>query len=530
MRRILVLATLFCCVLGDTLLKLDYGMFNGTNEDGLTVWRGVPFAKPPVGDLRFRAPQPPQRFSSLQQADKFGNSCIQFVNMTAPNNASEDCLSLNIWKPANAQNLPIVFWIHGGAFLLGSSAMDVYDGSRLVKQSNNSIIFVSSNYRLGALGFLASDEILKDGDLNAGLLDQRMALEWVRKYATLFGGDPTRITAMGESAGAISIGLHLVSSSPKNTKKRQRLSSRQEKAPLQRPFDRAILSSGSSTSAYNCMTYKSFQPVYNALVENVNCSNANNTLECLRKSDITVLHTAGVALAESTFPQLKYPPVAGGEYISKGCSDVLDSRQFLDVPLIVGTNTNEGTLFANNIPSNTTEEYISGLKKIIPCISNSTIQDLIKLYPEEKEIPQFDTRLSLPFGDMTFICPAYKLAKAYSTNVYKYRFNQPDGPLGARHGGDIPYMFHNVANLTASEAQLSDIMTNYYISFIRSGDPNAHTPYIKWPKFAGERIKFEAENTELEKDTSDNEICTYWNSHNYNCQPDNAKNEPKDEQ
>ncbi|KAL1918081.1 uncharacterized protein VTP21DRAFT_3347 [Calcarisporiella thermophila] len=436
--------------LGDTLLTLDYGVFNGTVENGLSVWRGVPFARPPVGKLRFRAPQPPQMSTSVQQAKEFKDSCLQFGDEgtnSAGITSSEDCLYLNIWKPTDAKNLPILFWIHGGWFIIGSSSLASYDGSHLVRYSNNNIIFVSANYRLGPLGFLASEEVRRGGDLNAGLLDQRMAMDWIRKYARAFGGDPTQLTVMGESAGAFSIGFHLLS----------------EKA-FQRPFDRAILASGASTSAYNCPSYKSLQQIYDEFVKRVGCSTAKDTLECLRKCNMTLLHDAGKAMANSS-TLFNFIPTVDGKYVKKDCSYILENCKFLAIPLIVGTTTNEGTIFTRNLPSNTWKEF-----------------------------------------------------SAYSPNLYKYRFNQARDPLGAFHTADIPYAFHNTRSMTTSQVKLADLISDYYISFVRSGDPNAHTFNFKWPKYGdGQQIVFEALNTRLEMDTSDNERCTFWNSFNFFC-------------
>ncbi|KAL1914625.1 uncharacterized protein VTP21DRAFT_8156 [Calcarisporiella thermophila] len=525
---ILILLAIFSCVLGETLLTLDYGVFNGTIENGLSVWRGVPFAEPPVGNLRFRAPRPPQPFTSVQQADKFGKSCIQFkeirVYTSGLNETSEDCLYLNIWKPENSQNLPILFWIYGGSFLGSSPSMDLYDGSRLVQHSNNSMIFVSANYRLGPLGFLSSEEVREDGDLNAGLLDQRMALEWVRRYAQAFGGDPTRVTVMGESAGAVSIGFHLFSSTSKNETQSNTdmtLESRQRTTMQtlpQLPFDRAILSSGSPTSMYHCPSYRVYQSVYNELVKRVECSNASNTLDCLRNCDISLLRDVGKAMAKSMPLIFTFVPVVDGKYIAEGCAKLMSNQKLFRIPIIVGTNTNEGTGFTHDLPSNTTEKFYAAINQMVPCASNSSLQDIARLYPEEAAIPKYETRASMVFGDMLFTCPALELAKAYTPEVYKYRFNQALGIFGATHGYDLLYTFLNTTGMSSAEVQLANTMTDYYISFVKSGDPNTNTSHIKWPTYAaGEQIIFEAENVVLEKDLSDNEKCIFWSSFNNAC-------------
>ena len=217
---------------GDPHATVAQGVLTGTTDNGVTVFRGVPFAAPPVGDLRWAPPRPPAKYSSQpREAITFGAACMQtlrsngsgqwtseFMSPEAPG-VSEDCLFLNIWTPAAltgaarpAANLPVLFWIYGGGFNEGSSSVAVYNGTELAKKG---VIVVSVNYRVGPLGFLAHPELTKESPHrssgNYGLLDQIAALQWVSRNIAAFGGDPTQVTIFGQSAGALSV-MHLMRS------------------------------------------------------------------------------------------------------------------------------------------------------------------------------------------------------------------------------------------------------------------------------------------------------------------------------
>ncbi|MET0198053.1 MAG: carboxylesterase family protein, partial [Rhodococcus fascians] len=179
-----------------------YGQVQGIVDDGVAVWKGIPYAAPPVGDLRLRAPRPPTAWSGVRDATEFGHIAPQTEHGPLPIDpgltVGEDCLTLNVWSPAGARGLPVMVWIHGGAYYLGNSAQRVYDGRTLV--TDGQVVLVTVGYRLGALGFL-DFSAFGDFDSNVGLRDQIAALEWVRDNIAGFGGDPSQVTLFGESAG-----------------------------------------------------------------------------------------------------------------------------------------------------------------------------------------------------------------------------------------------------------------------------------------------------------------------------------------
>ena len=185
--------------------KVEQGLLKGTIEDGMTIYRGVPFAAPPVGDLRWRAPQPAANWQGVRPADKFAPQCVQGIPGIT---TSEDCLYLNVWTPAKTASarIPVLVWIYGGGFSVGGTAVPTYSGEKLAQKG---VVLVSIAYRLGALGFLAHPELSAESPQhvsgNYGLLDMIAGLQWIKKNIAAFGGDPERVTIFGESAGGIAV-------------------------------------------------------------------------------------------------------------------------------------------------------------------------------------------------------------------------------------------------------------------------------------------------------------------------------------
>jgi para-nitrobenzyl esterase len=208
-----IVAIFVACANNDiSTVKVDGGKIEGTLENNIYVFKGIPFAAPPVGELRWKAPQPVQAWDGILKADKFGPSCPQVSMLPGVNqlDMSEDCLYLNIWTPAKSasEKLPVMVWIYGGGFATGSAALSLYYGDELAK---NGVILVTVNYRVGALGFLAHPELTAESpdkvSGNYGLLDQIAALKWVQNNIEAFGGDTAKVTIFGESAGAISVSM-----------------------------------------------------------------------------------------------------------------------------------------------------------------------------------------------------------------------------------------------------------------------------------------------------------------------------------
>ncbi|KAH9936513.1 sterol esterase [Fomitopsis serialis] len=442
---------------------LDYGTYQGVTSGSVTSFLGMNYAQPPVGNLRFAAPQEPEPFTGVADATTYGAACPQqdiVLPELLPKNVtittsgglvSEDCLNLNVIKPATASagdNLPVLFWIFGGAFEIGDAS--TYDGSLYVERSialGQPIIFVAPNYRVNAFGFLASQEVLDANATNLGLRDQRLALQWVNKYISQFGGDPEKVTIWGESAGAYSVAAHLVWNDG-------------DTGGL---FRAGVMESGPPISLG---TVAEGQQYYDQLVENVGCSGEADTLACLRAVDYVVLQAA-IALSPSFFSYqsltLAWEPRIDGQYILRGGMKYIQQGLYAKVPVIIGDCYDEGTLFSfANTNITTDEEFLEYVQSnYIPIASDSQIEDLGEAYPSDiSEGAPYDTgllwaltpefkRLASFQGDWLWQAPRrYFLETVSQTQdawAYLYKRGSVTVPyLGAAHATDLLEFFTSI--------------------------------------------------------------------------------------
>ncbi|KAJ0158909.1 Lipase 4, partial [Colletotrichum tanaceti] len=324
---------------------------------------GVPFAQPPVGQLRFRWPQSlDSSFEGVRDATEQGYSCMQFRGNF---NISEDCLTLNVVRPAGKfdKPLPVLVWVFGGGLYTGSIADPQYNLSGIVKVSQDMgqpIISVAMNYRLNMYGFLQTPQILAEGSSNAGLLDQRMALRWIKENIAAFGGDPERVTVWGESAGAQSLAYHLFSYDGRDDGL----------------YRAAILESGGPTGAQvQNLAY------YNAPVENltrsVGCWTAPDQLACLRGLSQADLFAGN--------PSQVWNPLVDGDFLTAFPSQLMRDNKFVRVPLLTGANSDEGVNFNPNRPKPDTEvDLFRGFSWWRSYdLSPPTIRRLFELYPDD---------------------------------------------------------------------------------------------------------------------------------------------------
>lgn len=461
---------------------------------------GIPYAQPPVGPLRFRRPQPiTSSFHSPLNAIAYGPFCkgyslhlVGFDQKSFHYPQSEDCLALNIVRPAGLgpEKLhPVMVWIHGGGFQEGGSGDLRYNMSRIVKTSvamGKPTILVSINYRLSGWGFLSGSVAQGEEALNIGLHDQRLALRWIQENIEAFGGDPAKVTVFGESAGAISIGHHLLAYGGRGDGL----------------FRAAIAESGGPFYPRPFVSPTLQDAMYNTVLNATGCSAAiGSSLDCLRNADAKALDTV--------FMNQRWMPVIDGNLIPTYSSLSLRAGNFVKVPLLIGANTNEGTAFIGS-GVNTTEEFldyvISSASNRSP--SNQTIDRLLHDYPlvpvgseSVKPSPgypygaQFGRHASFT-GDMMFIGTRRSSAEIwsnFSVPVYSYRFDtipanvRPD-VYGASHFSEVAFVFRNTFGLgydinpfdvkpswkrTAYE-EMSDLMCRMWLSFANQQTPNAH--------------------------------------------------------
>lgn len=447
-------------------VKVDGGWIQGTTTDALTVFKGIPFAAPPMGDLRWKAPQPVIAWEGIKETTKFAPAPMQAGNPAS--GKSEDCLYLNVWTPAKSgeEKLPVLVWIYGGGFSFGSTSDPVSDGSDLAKKG---VIVVSIAYRVGQLGFLANPELSAESpdhvSGNYGLLDQITGLKWVKKNIDKFGGDPSKVTIFGESAGAISVSMLCASPLAKGL------------------FRGAISESGGSFGPTRPTTYpgENMKTLKQAEADGVEYVKQHgvSSIADLRKMDAEQFVPKGWTMPGGW-------PIVDGYLIPDDQYKMYEAGNYNDINVLIGYNSDEGASFS---PGRTPEEYISGVKTRYGKFAD----ELIKAYPVGKEnVPKTarDLARDAAFGWHTWAWARLQ-SKTGKSKVYYYYFDQhPDYPedsprygYGSPHGQDVAYVFQHVNPNNKSDVALSEIMGTYWTNFAKYGTPNGED-VPKWSAFS----------------------------------------------
>jgi carboxylesterase type B len=486
----------------------------GSSALSVDTFNGIPFAQPPVGSLRLKPPQPLTAPLGIVSATGIPQACPQFFFSDATSgfpesilgvlldtplfqtvtNAGEDCLTINVMRPTgttSSSKLPVLFWIFGGGFELGSTEM--YDGAGLVADSitdGQPIVFVAVNYRVGGFGFMPGAEILADGSANLGLLDQRLGLQWVADNIATFGGDPSKVTIWGESAGSISVLDQMALYDGDITYKGQ---------PL---FRGAIMDSGSIVPADPVDCPKG-QGVYDTVVETAGCSGSASTLDCLRGLDYeTFLNAANSVPGILSYSSvaLSYLPRPDGIALTASPDVLVTAGKYAAVPFIIGDQEDEGTIFAlfqSNIT--TTAEIVTYLSTyFFHDATQAQVEALVATYPDDitdgspfgtlifnELYPQYK-RLAAILGDLVFTLTRRAfLTVANDVNpsvpfwsyLGSYDYGTPF--LGTFHGSDILQVFYGILPNYASAA-----IHTYYFSFVYNLDPNVGNDYMNWPQWS----------------------------------------------
>ncbi|KAF2274499.1 alpha/beta-hydrolase, partial [Westerdykella ornata] len=471
-----------------------YGSFKGTRiirhahhgstlDKPIDAWLGVEYAK----QSRFAPPVWPKPFNGTRDASKYGPICIQGGNQ---NIQSEDCLNLNIYRPAGipySKKLPVLVFFHGGSFVMGSGRN--FDGAGFVARSPVSLMVVTAQYRLSSLGSLPSALFEEEGLLNLGIQDQRMLLQFLQRYLSVFGGDPKRVTLSGQSAGAHAVGIHLFHHYGTDAGK-----------PL---FAQAILSSGSPTArSFPEATYPLYKRQFKEYMEYLKCPLAPNAaaLRCLRGVDVDKIRTKQSRLYGASNYKITWPfqPVSPGPLLEKRGSVSGEDGTFWKIPTMISSCTDEGSSFAPK-DLETTEDFTSFLHNVNPGLTAEDLVDLARLYPDPDEptSPYWDSpkskqfkRIVAAYGDYSYICPvqdaAVRLADA-GVPVYKARFNTPNWGKdweGVPHAADFMY-FNGSPDVQFPE--VSELYSSYWASFVATGDPNTYAApgAPKWEMYKG---------------------------------------------
>ncbi len=449
-----------------SLIQTDKGQVSGYKSGDITIFKGIPFAAPPVGELRWKAPQPAKRWTGVLKCEKFSASPMQrkpvpFMMwteefITPPENLSEDCLYLNIWTPAKtaADKLPVMVWIYGGGFSSGSAACAVYDGEEISKMG---IIFVSINYRVGVLGFMANPALSKESQFNVsgnyGLLDQIMALEWIKKNIEAFGGDPQKVTIDGQSAGSMSV-CALVAS------------------PLAKGLFRgAIAQSGGILNSHMNSTLTDAEKSGTAFMNKMKAAN----IEELRKMPAEELINAGG----------NFGPVADGYVIPSDVFAAFKNGRFNDVAMMAGWVSGDGSLMGNQ--KLTVEKYKEQAVKNY----DGNAEKYLKIFPgnTDAEIESSLKEINL----MQFAgLPAYLWAGFSKKPAYLYEFShvpvdKPGFPnYGAFHTSDVPFALHTLhlwqRPWREVDYAVEKTVSGYWVNFVKEGNPNG-TGLPEWKPF-----------------------------------------------
>ncbi|MBX5450937.1 carboxylesterase/lipase family protein [Thermogemmatispora sp.] len=473
--------------MSECIVETRYGKVQGYQQGAICVWKGIPFARPPVGARRFRPPEPPESWTGVRPTTAFSPMAPQVAEMGAsmvgaigaervvdPRPISEDCLYLNIWSPAADQGKrPVMVYIHGGAFTIGSASDPWYDGTSFAERHN--IVVVSLNYRLGILGFVYLKELAGAGSSysgNCGLLDQIAALRWVRENIAAFGGDPENVTVMGESAGAMSIAALLGMPAARGL------------------FKRAILQSG---AAGDLPTGAEATRVAQALLSKLGLDPSQ--VEALAEVPLEALLKVQPELGQEFGGVRAFSPVIDGETLPRHPLEMLAQGLARDVAVLVGTNRDEWRLFALMGGGAQINEAL--LRRLF----GDAAQQVLARYIAAREDHSPELAWIDLMGDLVFRIPAIRLAEAQvrqGAPVWMYRFDWKSpafgGALGAAHAMDIPFVFNTLdvglsrlfTGTAPSRQTLADLMHAAWAAFIRDGNPQL--PGLPaWPRYDLER-------------------------------------------
>ncbi len=469
-------------------VTVENGKLQGTTNEDHTVrmFKGIPFAGPPVGELRWKAPQPALNWSGVRQADKFGAPCLQtnvfgdiYFRDAQP---SEDCLTLDIWIPARpaSAKIPVIVWFYGGGFVAGSASEPRYDGENLAKKG---VIVVNPNYRLGVFGFFSYPELSKESGRNAsgnyGLLDQVAALQWVVKNIAAFGGDPQNITIAGESAGSLSVSALMASPLSRNL------------------FQKAIGESGAFFPSGPSAGMR-LHPLVDSEQSGMKFAESvgAKSLAEMRAKPGDELLQAAAKLGRG----FGFSPNLDGYFLPTDTLTIYTQGAQSHVPLLAGWNADEGIMMVLMAPQKPTAKSFA---ELADGRFGDQAAEFLKLYPASTDQEALLSAEALA-GDDFIAFSTWKWTdmqtKTGEAPVYQYHFEQipavkpgamigpiPAAEAGARHACEIEYVFETLksqagVSWTDDDFKVSETMASYWVNFAKTGNPNG-SGLSDWPKY-----------------------------------------------
>ena len=463
------------------VVEITSGRLEGNAEEGYQSFLGIPFAAPPVGRLRFRAPEPVDPWTGLRPAHEFGPVAPQLAGalesvLGARPMVSDEagCLTLNVWTPhADGGKRPVMVWIHGGAFVTGSGSTPWYDGARFATQHD--VVVVTVNYRLGVLGFTFLGELVGpeyQGSGSVGVQDQAAALRWVRDNIAVFGGDPGNVTIFGESAGGMSVGTLLALP---------------EAAGL---FHKAVPQSGATSNSLEAEVATEYA---SALLDALGIERA----QAARLSDVpleALMEAQGKLAVTYAQRGMTFQPVVDGQVLDRRPLDAVAAGAAAGVPILVGTNRDEWNLFAAMDPRHSSMDE-TGLLKAVGALFRDAAPEVVSAYRAARPSASPGDILSAITTDSVFRIPAIRLAEAQQKAggaVWMYLFDWATPAMGGRFGSchalEIPFVFDNLHQPGASlfvgdvpPVELARTMNATWAHFARTGSPEG--PVAPWPAY-----------------------------------------------
>ena len=487
--RFPALLVLFCAALSATAqiapphVRIAQGELEGAATGmGSFVFKGIPYAAPPVGDLRWREPKPAAAWTGVRDATKFGPACMQPESRLmgiSHSEMSEDCLYLNVWTPSlkPPQSAPVMVWIHGGSFITGAGSQPGYDGSRLAQRD---VVLVTINYRMGVFGYMAHPELTAESPNhtsgNYALLDQMAALRWVRENIASFGGDPRNITVFGESAGASSIAYIMASPLSKGL------------------FDKAILESPGLLMSAEPELHRDYRGITS--MEAVGLAVGPHIVDLRALSADALMeqsfaaskklfgpggtgHTrlrAATPLEDPNAVRLAWTPFADGYIVPDQLARLFAEGRFMHIPVMAGTNTNEGNLFLTHYHPVNADSFNAWVEQAYAPCGKAVLSQYAPPSPATPD--QIHAAADRVLTDSLFLYGTFSVAR--STHGYLYRFTRVSPRaqklgLGAYHSSEIAYVFGRTLNApddyTEVDRKLSDQMMTMWVHFARTGDP-----------------------------------------------------------
>ena len=469
-------------------IETGLGKLAGREADGVRSFKGIPFAKPPLGEARFRPPATPEPWPGERDATQFGGSAPQSAMMLAAlpgmdvGPQSEDCLYLNVYAPAGARagdRKPVLFWIHGGGFVIGSGSQMVYDGSALVRRGD--VVVVTINYRLGVLGFLDLGEQGEVATANAGILDQIAALHWVQQHIAAFGGDPDNVTIFGESAGGMSVGTLLGSPAARGL------------------FHKAVAQSGACHAVH--ADRESSSAVTAAVLSTLGLTTPN--VRQLREVPVEKLLAAQQQVSMQMLAMggkhlLPFQPIVDGDTIPRHPLDAVRDGSAAGVPLLIGTTRDEWNLFGFMDPELRQLDDAKIAARIQQRLPHADGARIAAGYRASRPDADWSAIWLAIETDRVFRIPAIRLAEAQAphapaVHAYWFTWKSPGfgGLLGSCHAIEIAFVF-GALHLPGGEQfvgtgpaadQLAGRTMDAWLSFARTGAPG-HAELPAWPSYA----------------------------------------------